>query len=282
MVLRRLGRFAFPSVVICVTLSLTAQDPSALATAKAIDREILNLKDLPDDVRARAIKDLALRIRHQPAHYALALASNLVVDGTEGSGRDSLQEVTTTLADALQKAPAQGTDDAYLTLAALARYGHTEVSLDEPRYTAAISKLQADDQHYSESDFTLTDLQKRKWTLKRLRGKVVLVNFWATWCPPCRREIPDLDALYKRFRDQGLVILAITGEEASIVRPFISQQIVSYPVLLDPARKVKELFLVDGIPESFVYDREGRLVAQAIDRPAMQGFLNMLRQAGLQ
>ena len=282
MVLRRLGRFAFPSVVICVALSLTAQDPSALATAKAIDQEILNLKDLPDDVRARAIKDLALRIRHQPAHYALALASNLVVDGTEGSGRDSLQEVTTTLADALQKAPAQGTDDAYLTLAALARYGHTEVSLDEPRYTAAISKLQADDQHYSESDFTLTDLQKRKWTLKRLRGKVVLVNFWATWCPPCRREIPDLDALYKRFRDQGLVILAITGEEASIVRPFISQQIVSYPVLLDPARKVKELFLVDGIPESFVYDREGRLVAQAIDRPAMQGFLNMLRQAGLQ
>ena len=134
----------------------------------------------------------------------------------------------------------------------------------------------------NDSDFTLTDVQERKWNLKSLRGKVVLVNFWATWCPPCRREIPDLDALYKRFRDQGLVILAITGEEASIVRPFISQQIVSYPVLLDPARKVKELFLVDGIPESFVYDREGRLVAQAIDRPAMQGFLNMLRQAGLQ
>ena len=281
MVLRRIGRFAFPSVVICVALSLTAQDPSALAAAKAIDREILNLKDLPDDVRARAIKDLALRIRHQPAPYALALASNLVIDGTEGSGRDSLQEVTTTLADALQKAPAQGTDDAYLTLASLARYGHTEVSLDEPRYTAAISKLQADDQHYSESDFTLTDLQKRKWTLKRLRGKVVLVNFWATWCPPCRREVPDLEALDKRFRNQGLVILAITDEKASKVRPFLSQQRINYPVLLDPGHKVKELFRVNGIPDTFIYDREGLMVARPFARPTMQGFLEMLGQAGL-
>ena len=67
-------------------------------------------------------------------------------------------------------------------LAELARYYHMEVSLDDPRYTAAISKLQADDQHRNDSDFTLTDVQERKWNLKSLRGKVVLVNFWATWC----------------------------------------------------------------------------------------------------
>lgn len=274
---------ALISIGICGAAMLTAQEPSSPAVANAIDQEILKLRDLPGDVRARAIKDLAFRIRREPERYAVALASNLVIDGIEGCGRDTLQEVATTLADALRRSPPQDTGDpAYRMLAELARYYHMEVSLDDPRYTAAISKLQADDQHRNDSDFTLTDVQERKWNLKSLRGKVVLVNFWATWCPPCRREIPDLDALYKRFRDQGLVILAITGEEASIVRPFISQQIVSYPVLLDPARKVKELFLVDGIPESFVYDREGRLVAQAIDRPAMQGFLNMLRQAGLQ
>jgi peroxiredoxin len=274
---------ALISIAICGAAMLTAQEPSSLAVAKAIDQEILKLRDLPDDVRAHAIKDLALRIRQQPQRYAVALAFNLVIDGTEAGGRDTLQEVATTLADALRKSPTQDIGDpAYRMLAELARYYHVEVSLDDPRYTAAISKLRADDQHRSEADFTLTDVQEQKWNLKSLRGKVVLVNFWATWCPPCRREIPDLDALYKRFRDQGLVILAITDEEASIVRPFISQQKVSYPVLLDPGQKVKELFRVDGIPKSFVYDREERLVGQAIDRPTMQGFLEMLAQAGLQ
>jgi thiol-disulfide isomerase/thioredoxin len=274
---------ALIAIAICGAAMLTAQEPSSLAVAKAIDQEILKLRDLPDDVRARAIKDLALRIRQQPQRYAVALASNLAIDGTEAGGRDTLQEVATTLADALRKSPTQDIGDrAYRMLAELARYYHVEVSLDDPRYTAAIFKLRADDQHRSEADFTLTDVQEQKWNLKSLRGKVVLVNFWATWCPPCRREIPDLDALYKRFRDQGLVILAITDEEASIVRPFISQQKVSYPVLLDRGQKVKELFRVDGIPESFVYDREERLVAQAIDRPTMQGFLEMLAQAGLQ
>lgn len=262
---------------------MAAQEPSGLAAAKAIDQEILKLRDLPDDVRPHAIKDLALRIRQQPNRYAVALASNLAIDATEASGRDTLQEVTTTLADALRKSPTlDASDSAWRRLAELARHYHMQVSLDDPRYRAAISELQADDQHRSEADFTLADIQERKWNLKSLRGKVVLVNFWATWCPPCRREVPDLDALYKRFRDQGLVILAITDEEASMVRPFLSQQKVSYPVLLDPGQKVKNLFRVNGIPESFVYDREGRLAAQAIDRPTMQGFLEMLGQAGLQ
>jgi thiol-disulfide isomerase/thioredoxin len=270
------------SLGICAALGLTAREPSVLAVAKAIDQEILKLRDLPEDVRARAIRDLAFRIRRQPKRYAVALASNLAIEATEASGRDTLQEVTTTLADALRESPRDTGDRAYGMLAELARYDHMQVSLDHPRYMAAVSKLQADDQHRSQADFTLTDIQKQKWNLKSLRGKVVLVNFWATWCPPCRREIPDLDALYKRFREHGFVILAITGEEASTVRPFLSQLKVSYPVLLDPGQKVKELFRVDGVPKSFVFDRKGRLVAQDIDRPTMQGFLEMLGQAGLQ
>jgi hypothetical protein len=79
-----------------------------------------------------------------------------------------------------------------------------------------------------------------------------------------------------------MVILAITDEEASKVRPFLSEQKVAYPVLLDPDHKVKELFSVDGFPMSFIYDRKGHLVAQAIGRPTLQGFREMLAQAGLQ
>jgi thiol-disulfide isomerase/thioredoxin len=269
------------AIGIWAPLKFAAQESSPLAVAKALDQEIEKLGDLPDEARERAVKDFARRIRQQPARYAVALASNLVVNGTEAVGRDTLQEVTTTLAVALRKSPTQGEDAAYMQLAELARYGHMDVPLDDPRFKAAMSKLQADDQYRSEANFTLTDLHERKWTLKTLHGKVVLVNFWATWCPPCRRELPDLDALDKRFRERGLVILAITDEPASKVMPFLAEQKVRYPVLLDAGQKVEELFRVEGVPDTFIYDREGRLVARPIARPSLQGFLEMLSEAGL-
>jgi peroxiredoxin len=127
----------------------------------------------------------------------------------------------------------------------------------------------------------LTDLQGKMWSLRELKGKVVLVNFWATWCPPCRKEMPDLNTLYQRFKDQGFVILAISDEEVGKVKPFIAERNISYPVMLDPGRKVNDLFQVEGIPKSFVYDREGKLVAQSIDMRTQKQFLEMLGQAGL-
>jgi len=110
----------------------------------------------------------------------------------------------------------------------------------------------------------------------------VVVNFWATWCPPCRKEIPDLEALYGRFKDRGLVILAISDEDAGKVQPFVKERKMSYPVLLDAGGAVNKLFRVDGIPKTFVYDREGKLAAQSIDMRTMKQFLEMLQAAGLQ
>ncbi len=118
--------------------------------------------------------------------------------------------------------------------------------------------------------------------MKDLKGKVVLVNFWATWCPPCRKEMPDLNTLYQRFKDQGFVILAISDEEADKIKPFVAEPKISYPILLDPGRKVNGLFQVQGIPKSFVFDRGGKLVAQSIDMRTQKQFLEMLGQAGLQ
>ena len=270
-------------IAICVALRLAAQDPADLAAAKGLDQEIEKLNDLSDQARTRAVKDLVLRIRQQPRAYAVTLAYNLAISAAEATERDTLQEVTTTLLDALQEAPNKYRNDFHYTmLAKLARYYHMQVSLDDPRYAAEMSKLEADDQRRSAVDFTLRDVQGRKWNLRSLRGKVVLVNFWATWCPPCRRELPDLGVLYERFRNRGFVILAVTDEEVSTVKPFLSQEKVGYSVLLDPGHKVKDLFGIDGIPQSLVYDREGHLVAQAIDRPTLRGFLDMLAQAGLQ
>src|SRR5204863_8157725 len=133
---------------------------------------------------------------------------------TEGDfGHDTLQEVTTTLADAIHEQPPKE-QGPYTELASLVRYEHVDASLDAPQFAAAMAKLEADDQHRSEANFTLTDLGGKSWTLKDLRGKVVLLNFWATWCPPCRKEMPDLETLYRRFESQGLVILGISDEEA--------------------------------------------------------------------
>ncbi len=156
------------------------------------------------------------------------------------------------------------------------------VSLDDPHFAAAARTLEADDRNRQHADFALTDLNGMKWNLRALAGKVVLVNFWATWCPPCRKELPDLSALYQRFRPRGLVILAISDEDAAKVAPFVAKEKLTYPVLLDPGRKVNDLFHIDGIPKSFVYSRGGKLVAEAIDMRTQRQFLEMLKRAGLE
>jgi peroxiredoxin len=173
-------------------------------------------------------------------------------------------------------------NSAYMELASLIRYEHVQGTSDNPQFAAAVAKLEADDVKRQNADFTLSDLQGKAWHLRDLRGKVVLLNFWATWCPPCRKEMPDLETLFNKFKDQGFVVLAISDEEAAKVSPFLAERNISYPVMLDPGRKVNELFQVEGIPKSFVYDRGGKLVAQSIDMRTQRQFLEMLAQAGLQ
>lgn len=269
--------------------SLRAQEQQVIWSnrEKPIADQIRGLRGLPDDVRARTTKNLAIEIRQLPVTpNKLRLANSLAMLSTEGDfGHDMLQEVATTLAAALREQPLQAEKGQpprpYIELAELVRYEHVQASLDDPQFTAAVSKMEADNERREQADFTLTELGGKTWTLKEQRGKVVVLNFWATWCPPCRKEMPDLEMLYQQFKDQGLVILAISDEDAGKVRPFIAQQKVTYPILLDPGRKVNELFQIEGIPKTFVYDRNGKLVAQSIDMRTRGQFLEMLAQAGL-
>ena len=254
---------------------------------KPIVQALHGLRSLPDDARARATKQLALDIRALPERgHKLALAEGLANLSTEGdSGHDALQEVATTLAAAVAEDPEpedRGEPaQPYLELAQLVRYEHVQAAVDSPEFGKAMAELEADDQRRQQADFMLSDLEGKPWSLKSLEGKVVLVNFWATWCPPCRKELPDLEALYKQFQEQGLVILAISDEDAAKVKPFIAEHGVSYTVLLDPGRKVNTLFHVMGIPKTFIYDRNGKLAAESIDMRTRQQFLGLLAQAGL-
>ena len=274
------------------------------ADEKPLAEQIHGLRGLADDVRAHTTKELALKIRHLPAtENKLRLATGLAGLSTEGDfGRDTLQEVATTLAETLKERPvpwekpaessagggARATQTSrepaypYIELATLVRYEHVQASVDDPQFPAAMARLEAEDEKRQHPEFTLRDISGKTWTFQSLRWKVVLVNFWATWCPPCRKEMPDLETLYKRFEAKGFVVLAISDEEAGKVEPFIRERGVTYPVLLDPGRKVNELFVVEGIPKSFVYDREGKLVAQSIDMRTQKQFLEMLGKAGLE
>jgi len=255
---------------------------------KLIVEQIRGLRKLDDRVRARMTKELALQIRQLPVvPNKLRLAGALSNLSTEGDfGHEALQEVTTTLAQALREQPPAGKpgapDDLYIELASLVRYEQMHAESDNPQLREAMTRLEADDAKREKADFTLSDLEGRSWHLRDLKGKVVLVNFWATWCPPCRKEMPDLQALYDKYKGEGLVVLSISDEETAKVTPFIAERKISYPVLLDPGRKVNKAFVVEGIPKSFVYNREGKLVAQSIDMRTRSQFQAMLAQAGLQ
>jgi peroxiredoxin len=276
-------------VLLTLPLVVVAQEKTVWSDQeKPIVEQIRGLRKLPDDVRARTTRDLAVQIRQLPANpNKLRLAGALANLSTEGDfGHEALQEVANTLAAALRERPPAGRNsepnDLYVELAALARYEHVSVASDNPQFAAATAKLEAEDAQRQQADFTLSDLQGKNWRLKDLQGNVVLVNFWATWCPPCRKEMPDLQSLYVRFQAQGFVVLAISDEETAKVTPFITERAITYPVLLDPGRKVNGLFQIEGIPKSFVYDRNGKLVAQSIDMRTQKQFLEMLAQAGLQ
>lgn len=276
------------ALITLLAAALAAQDKIVWSDQeKPIAQQIGQLRTLDDATRARVTKDLALQIRALPASpNKLALAGGLASRATEGDfGHDALQEVTTTLSDALRENAASGRPnpkDLYVELASLVRYEHMQASSDDPEYATAMAKLEADDTARQKADFTLFDLQGKSWHLRDLDGKVVLVNFWATWCPPCRKEMPDLEALYEKYKDRGFVILAISDEESAKVSPFIAERKITYPVLLDPGGRMNELFVIEGIPKTFVFSRAGKLVAQSIDMRTRSQFQAMLAQAGLE
>lgn len=259
-----------------------AQENPALAAAKTLDQEILKLNTLPQDARPHAIHDLAARVRLQPASYIAALAFNLSVDAGESDGRETLQDVANTMVEAIRRSPPRNiSGDMYTNLASLARYGHVDVALDDPKYAAAVSQLDADDRQRAVAAFTLQDIHGQAWDLKNLRGKVVMLSFWSTSCPPCSEEMPDLERLHQRFHGQGLIILAISGDRPADLRRYRAAQKLSFPLLLDPDDQVKKQFRVVGIPKTFLYDREGRLAGQTLDRPNMSGWIELLRLGGL-
>lgn len=115
-------------------------------------------------------------------------------------------------------------------------------------------------------NFTFPDLNGQRVSLFDHRGKVVLVNIWATWCPPCRQEMPSMQKLYDKFKGEDFEILAVsidsTGREA--VDPFMQSMNLTFPALLDSHEEIGTLYGITGVPESFIIDKQGIVVEKII------------------
>jgi DsbE subfamily thiol:disulfide oxidoreductase len=109
-------------------------------------------------------------------------------------------------------------------------------------------------------DFSLTDRQGRTWKLSKLKGQVVLVNFWASWCPPCREEIPSMENLYRSLPADRFKMLSILYKDEPAAADTLAATLgVTFPVLVDPGDKTGLAYGLTGVPETFIVDKKGIL-----------------------
>ena len=108
----------------------------------------------------------------------------------------------------------------------------------------------------AENDFTLQSIDGQSYTLSQLRGNVIIVDFWATWCPPCRNSIPALSRLYEKYHDRGFMVLGISVEDVNTLVQYRDKQQVPYPILVG-TKDVVQAYEVTAIPKMLFFDKKG-------------------------
>jgi len=134
------------------------------------------------------------------------------------------------------------------------------------------------------TDFALTDLDGNRHRLSDYRGRVVIINFWATWCPPCRAEMPSMQRAWEQIEKEGILMLGIdVGEDEETIFQFTADYPVEFPLLMDSDSSVTNQWPVIGLPTTVVVDPGGRIVYRAIgsrewDDPALLGLVRGLKE----
>lgn len=126
-------------------------------------------------------------------------------------------------------------------------------------------------------DFTLKSRSGENVRLAEQRGQVVMINFWASWCGPCREEMPHLEAIYQEYMDYGFILLGVNVDEKSeLAERFLAQVPVSFPVLFDPSSSVSQLYKIDAMPTTMLIDRDGN--QRYLHRAYRPGFEDIYRE----
>jgi thiol-disulfide isomerase/thioredoxin len=146
----------------------------------------------------------------------------------------------------------------------LAAAGAARAELPSPELSHELTRLETPE---PAPDFTLKDMDEKAHSLSAYRGKVIMLNFWATWCPPCRREIPSMESIYQDLGKSGFVVLAVNEfETPDHVFAYTGQLSVfpTFPILFDHDSKVSQAYGVKGLPTTVLIDKRGRTVYRAV------------------
>ena len=123
-------------------------------------------------------------------------------------------------------------------------------------------------------DFTLKDLNDKNISLSDYSGKLVFVNFWATWCPPCRAEVPAFISMYDKYKEQGLEIIGISTDRdgKAVVQSFVEKSNVNYPIVMFNMDVISAYGGITGIPTTFIVNPEGKIVNKFVGYPGEEAF----------
>lgn len=144
--------------------------------------------------------------------------------------------------------------------------------------TAPLTRLEHE---IAAPDFKLADLDGETHSLASYQGKPLIINFWATWCPPCRAELPSMNRAWQKIKGEGINMIAVNvGESEDTVFAFMGQYPIDFTVLLDETGEIINQWPIKGLPTTFVLNKEGKLVYRAIGGRAWDSdeLLNMVRQ----
>jgi thiol-disulfide isomerase/thioredoxin len=136
-----------------------------------------------------------------------------------------------------------------------------------PWYTARLEALgfYVFDQPFEQPNFNVASVDGRMKSRLSTKGNVTLLNFWATWCPPCKQEIPAIQTLHETMKGERFEIMAVDlGESAKSVKSFLDQNKISYPVYIDPKSSLTGLYASRGIPTTYILDKNGKFIAGII------------------
>lgn len=142
--------------------------------------------------------------------------------------------------------------------------------------TSTAGKIPAPQQGFLAPDFELQTTTGETVKLSNLRGQAILVNLWATWCPPCRAEMPAIEKVYNEYKDDGLVVLAVNmtyQDKESDIAPFLNEYGLTFPILLDKTSDMAHAYQLRSLPSSFFIGRDGIIHEVVIGGPMAEALL---------